>query len=121
FLFPAQWTLWQSLEGWAITAIVVTGIVAHLAYSTPMRPRTRWISVVSATIAIVAVLLAFDALADDAFTDVPEYATAVRRLPVALIPTTTPARFEEAAAALRVKADEAAREADARDERNGAP
>lgn len=121
FLFPAQWTLWTAIEGWVVTVVVAVGLVAHLAYATLMRPRTRWISVVGATITIGAIFVAFDALADDQFTDIPEYATSIRRLPVALVPTTTPELFQEAAAELRAKADEAARKADEREARNSAP
>lgn len=110
FLYPAQWTLWTTLEGFAILGIVLLGTVAHLAYATLLRPRTRWVSVGAVTLGISAIVLAFDAVKDEGFSDVPEYTATIRHLSPAFIPATTTEEFAAAVTAMREAADAAARE-----------
>jgi pSer/pThr/pTyr-binding forkhead associated (FHA) protein len=112
FLFPAHWTLWTTAEGFAIVGIVLLGMVAHLSYATLLRPRTRWVSVAAVTIGVSVIVLAFDAVKDEGFSDVPEYTATIRHAPASLIPTTTTEAFAAAAAEMREAADKAAREAE---------
>lgn len=109
FLYPARWTLWTATEGFVIVGIVVLGVVAHLSYATLLRPRTRWVSVAAVTVGIAAIVLAFDAVKDESFSDVPEYTATIRHAPPSLIPTTTTAAFAAAAAEMREAADKAAK------------
>jgi hypothetical protein len=108
FLYPAYWTLWTGVEGFAIVGIVLLGVVAHLSYATLLRPRTRWVSVAAVTLGITGLVLAFDAVRDEAFSDVPEYTATIRHAPASLIPATTTEAFAAAAAAMREAADQAA-------------
>jgi len=105
FLFPARTGFLSSAAGWSYAAISAAGVVVHLGFATTMSARRRWTRVAQFSAGIVVLVLAYIALDEDAFTDVPTFSSTIRLAPAAMVPTTSPEGFVRAAAAARAVAD----------------
>jgi hypothetical protein len=105
FLFPGAAPVLSGLNGLFSVVVSFALIDLHLAYSTSLPRRKRWIGVGSVVGGIALLVAAFAAVKDDAFTDVPTFTFGLKRAPAAIIPADDLEGFSRAAAALRVKVD----------------
>jgi hypothetical protein len=95
----------------AMLGVVVTvgasawNLYFHLTYASNLSQRARMTSVASIVGGIALLVGAFAAVADDAFTDVPEFLFGLKRAPAAMIPAGNLDDFRRAAEALRAEVD----------------
>lgn len=105
FLVPSAHAAWSTLDVLASIATFVVATYWQLGLATSLSPRRRWIGAAGAIGLLVAVIGAFALVADDAFTDVPEFQGLLRYAPAAVIPATDVDGFRAAIAALRTEVD----------------
>lgn len=105
FLFPARTGLWSSVAGSSYAAIAAATVVLHLGFATTMPARRRWTRVAQSSAGIVVLALAYNALDENAFTDVPTFSSTIRLAPAEMLPATSPDGFVRAAAQARASAD----------------
>jgi hypothetical protein len=90
-----------------LVAVLVAG---HLAYSSTMTRRRRWLTGGAVAATLVAIVAAAALAKQDAFSDVPRFSGNLKPLPVAWLPTTSVADFGDAMRDVRHDVDELAAE-----------
>lgn len=105
FLLPSMWRLPNAIEAAALVVMTVIALVAHLAYATLLKPRTRWTAVLSVVAAVATLVGAVEYLGRDRFSDVPSFSGEIRALPANLIPAGTIAEFNRSTSAAQQRAD----------------
>ncbi len=105
FLFPATGPALGVIGTIVTVGVSAANLDMHLAFSTALTRRRRWIGVASVVGGLALLVAAFAAVKDDAFTDVPTFLYGLKRAPAAVIPAGDLDDFRRATEALRVKVD----------------
>jgi pSer/pThr/pTyr-binding forkhead associated (FHA) protein len=105
FLFPSVSRFFTSTAG-AVSIVVTCALLAtHLAVSTALSSRKRWVGVLSVVGGIALLVGAFAMVKDNPFTDIPVFRYEIKRLPAAVIPAGDIDDFRAAVVSIRGKVD----------------
>lgn len=107
FLFPAR-EAFAVVTGVASLGLLVAVVAAHLKHASHLSPRRRWRAGLLTAGITLAIAGAYTLVEDDSFTDVPEFSSAIKAAPLAIVPTTSPEAFRTAMVGLRDEVDELA-------------
>ncbi len=105
FLLPAMRDAWMSVEALVSIMLFTLATYWQLGVATALPPRRRWIGAVGTVAVLATIVGAFALVADDAFTDVPEFEGTLRYAPAAVIPAITVEDFRTALVELRTEVD----------------
>jgi hypothetical protein len=104
FLFPDSG--WLGPLGGAVVLLLVAALVAgHLALSSGLNGRRRWIAGFVTSGVLLAILGVFTAVEDEGFSDVPAFSATLKPFPARWLPTATVPEFEQVEDDLRQAVD----------------
>jgi hypothetical protein len=105
FLFPAWSPAWSTFDSVVSIAIFIIATYWQLGLATAMPARKRWIGAVGTVVLFAGIVGAFALVADDGFTDVPEFHGTIRYAPAAMIPAISVDDFRVTIADVRTEVD----------------
>ena len=105
FLFPAWHSAWSTVDVLVAIGLFALATFWQLGLATAMPARRRWIGAVGTIVIFAGIVGAFALVADDAFSDVPEFQGTLRYAPAAVIPAMSVEDFRSTLVDLRAEVD----------------